>query len=188
MPFVRKLRRIFRESIRGPAQTAGQAQDPVRRILVFKSIGKPHRRWRPVWFRLSKNPPGEEPRRVESSADDGRKGCSVISGDMRVGNDTSHDGQGDFSARIEPCPSCIPLSEKAKGLFRQAEPHRRWRPVRLFQVPKRCPKRRRSGTYENVGEICRRKLTKCSNSGMFKWAAAEDAEAQADQESSRNPY
>ena len=58
----------------------------------------------------------------------------------------------------------------------------------FFQVPKRCPKRRRSGTYENVGEICRRKLTKCSNSGMFKWAAAEDAEAQADQESSRNPY
>ncbi|MDY2975985.1 MAG: hypothetical protein SOR90_00415, partial [Oscillospiraceae bacterium] len=59
--------------------------------------------------------------RVESSADDGRKGNSVISGDMRVGNDTSHDGQGDFSARIEPCPSCIPLSKKAKGLFRQAE-------------------------------------------------------------------
>ena len=58
----------------------------------------------------------------------------------------------------------------------------------FFQVPKRCPKRRRSGTYENVGEICRRKLTKCSNSGMFNWAAAEDAEAQADQESSRNPY
>ena len=70
--------------------------------------------------RLLKNPPGEEPRRVESSADDGRKGNSVISGDMRVGNDTSHDGQGDFSARIEPCPSCIPLSKKAKGLFRQA--------------------------------------------------------------------
>ena len=34
---------------------------------------------------------------------------------MRVGNDTSHDGQGDFSARIEPCPSCIPLSKKAKS-------------------------------------------------------------------------
>ena len=74
-----------------------------------------------AYGRLSKNPPGEEPRRVESSADDGRKGSSVISGDMRVGNDTSHDGQGDFSARIEPCPSCIPLSKKAKGLFRQAE-------------------------------------------------------------------
>ena len=72
-------------------------------------------------FRLSKKPPGEEPRRVPSSADGGRKGSSVISGDMRVGNDTSHDGQGDFSARIEPCPSCIPLSKKAKGLFRQAE-------------------------------------------------------------------
>ena len=40
---------------------------------------------------------------------------------MRVGNDTSHDGRGDFSARIEPCPSCIPLSKKAKGLFRHAE-------------------------------------------------------------------
>ena len=72
--------------------------------------------------RLSKPPPGEEPRRVESSADDGRKGSSVISGDTCVGNDTSHDGQGDFSARIEPCPSCIPLSKKAKGLFRQAKP------------------------------------------------------------------
>ena len=72
-------------------------------------------------FRLSKKPPGEEPRRVPSSADGGRKGSSVIFGDMRVGNDTSHDGQGDFSARIEPCPSCIPLSKKAKGLFRQAE-------------------------------------------------------------------
>ena len=68
-----------------------------------------------------KNPPGEEPGRVESSADDGRKGSSVISGDTCVGNDTSHDGQGDFSARIEPCPSCIPLSKKAKGLFRQAK-------------------------------------------------------------------
>ncbi|MCI6398425.1 hypothetical protein, partial [Lawsonibacter sp.] len=54
--------------------------------------------------RLLKNPLGEEPRRVPSSADDGRKEISVISGDMRVGNDTSHDGQGDFSARIEPCP------------------------------------------------------------------------------------
>ena len=54
-----------------------------------------------------KNPPGEEPGRVESSADDGRKGSSVISGDTCVGNDTSHDGQGDFSERIEPCPSCI---------------------------------------------------------------------------------
>ena len=72
-------------------------------------------------FRLSKKPPGEEPRRVPSSADGGRKGSSVIFGDMRVGNDTSHDGQGDFSARIEPCPSCIPLSKKAKGLFRQVE-------------------------------------------------------------------
>ena len=72
-------------------------------------------------FSLSKNPPGEEPRRVESSEDDGRKGGPVISGDIRIGNDTSHDGQGDFSARIEPCPSCIPLSEKAKGLFRQRD-------------------------------------------------------------------
>ena len=71
--------------------------------------------------RLSKNPPGEEPRRVPSSADGGRKVSSVISGDTCVGNDTSHDGQGDFSARIEPCPSCIPLSKKARGLFRQAE-------------------------------------------------------------------
>ena len=72
-------------------------------------------------FRLSKKPPGEEPRRVPSSADGGKKGSSVIYGDMRVGNDTSHDGQGDFSARIEPCLSCIPLSKKAFGLFRQVE-------------------------------------------------------------------
>ena len=49
------------------------------------------------------------------------KEASVISGDTCVGNDTSHDGQGDFSARIEPCPSCIPRSKKARGLFRQAE-------------------------------------------------------------------
>ena len=32
---------------------------------------------------------------------------------MRVGNDTSQDGLGDFSAGIEPCPSCIPRSKKA---------------------------------------------------------------------------
>ena len=81
--------------------------------------------------RLLKNPLGEEPRRVPSSADDGRKGNSVISGDMRVGNDTSHDGQGDFSARIEPCPSCIPLSKKAKGLFRQTAGTALRRPRRL---------------------------------------------------------
>ena len=75
--------------------------------------------------RLSKNPPGGRASQSSSSADDGRKGSSVISGDMRVGNDTSHDGQGDFSARIEPCPSCIPLSKKAFGLLRQAAAARR---------------------------------------------------------------
>ena len=37
---------------------------------------------------------------------------SVISGDMRVGNDTSHDGQGDFSEGIEPWPSCTLFVEK----------------------------------------------------------------------------
>ena len=47
---------------------------------------------------------------------------SVISGDMRLGNDTARDGQGDFSQESSPGRHAIPLSEKANGLFRQALP------------------------------------------------------------------
>ena len=36
--------------------------------------------------------------RIPSSAEDGTKSNFVISGDMRLGNDSSHVGQGDFCA------------------------------------------------------------------------------------------
>ena len=36
---------------------------------------------------------------------------------MRLGNDTSRDGQGDFSQESSPGRHVTPLSEKANGLF-----------------------------------------------------------------------
>ena len=73
-------------------------------------------------MRLSKNSRWCVLRRIPSSADDGIKLKSVISGDMCLGNDTSRDGQGDFSQESSPGRHAAPLSEKANGLFRQALP------------------------------------------------------------------
>ena len=48
---------------------------------------------------LVENLPQRRPRSVPSPAGDGIQSKSVISGDMCLGNDTSHDGWGDYFAR-----------------------------------------------------------------------------------------
>src|SRR5699024_4625364 len=61
-----------------------------------------------------------KPRRVPSSADDGMKSKSVISGDRCLGNDTSHGGRDDHFAKIESWPPCSLLSKKARRPFSTA--------------------------------------------------------------------
>ena len=71
----------------------------------------------PRFLKLSKNSPAGKPRRVPSSPDDGIKSKSVISGDMRLGNDTSHGGWGDYFARNRIPPAMRPFVGKGPWPF-----------------------------------------------------------------------
>ena len=66
---------------------------------------------------LSKDSPAGKPRRVPSRARGGIKSESVISGDMCLGNDSSHDGQGDNFARNRAPSVMQPFVEKGQGPF-----------------------------------------------------------------------
>ena len=63
-------------------------------------------------------PPQRRPRRAPSSADDAIKLESVISGDMRLRNDTSHDGWGGFFPRNRALSVMKPsVKEAPRGFF-----------------------------------------------------------------------
>ena len=59
----------------------------------------------------------EKPRRVPAATAAGIKSKFVISGDMRLGNDTSHGGRGDFFARKRTPSAMWPFSKKRHSRF-----------------------------------------------------------------------
>ena len=66
---------------------------------------------------LSKNHRFRQFHRIPSSGEDGRKFDSVISGDMCLGNDPSHAGQGDFCASNRVLSCMQPLCQKRPLAF-----------------------------------------------------------------------
>ena len=66
---------------------------------------------------LSKNHRFRQFHRIPSSEEDGTKSDSVISGDMRLGNDSSHAGQGDFCASNRALACMQPLCRKRPMAF-----------------------------------------------------------------------
>ena len=78
------------------------------------------------------------PRRVPAAAAAGIKSKSVISGDMCLGNDTSHGGRGDFFARKRTPSAMQPFSKKRLCRFfdtLQAGPVR-WTGPACFTLPR----------------------------------------------------
>ena len=59
----------------------------------------------------------DRPRRVPAAAAAGIKSKPVISGDMCLGNDTSHGGRGDFFARKRTPSAMWPFSKKRQSRF-----------------------------------------------------------------------
>ena len=77
-------------------------------------------------FFAFKNPPQSKPRRAASSADDGIKFKSVISGDMSLRNDTAHDGWGDYFSRNRVLSVMQPSVKKdPRGIFDKLKSRRR---------------------------------------------------------------